>query len=150
MPMRGWRAVAVLAGALALAGCGGGVDGFADRIGAPLRGPLPPADYLTQSDHFAALQRAALSGDYENFALHLRAANPQAVVSQLRDAFGGGPFDVVTLQARTGSRDDRRVAELRGPSGRLYLFIELDRAEGGWNVARYDLGPDRDTTLGRL
>ena len=151
MRMTAWRAAGVLVAALALSACGGGeVSGGADRIGGPQRSALPAADYLTHSDQFAALQSAALAADYDNFAFHLRARDPQAVVAQLRDAFGGGPFDVVTLQARTNSRDHRRVAELRGPAGRLYLYVELDQSAGGWNVARYQLGPDRDTTLGRL
>lgn len=151
MRMTGWRVAGVLAAGLALSACGGDLLGGADRIGGPVqRQALPPADYLTQSDQFAALQSAALAADYENFAFHLRASDPQAVVRQLRDAFAGGPFDVVTIQARTNSRDHRRVAELRGPTDRLYLYIELDQSAGGWNVARYDLSRSRDTTLGRL
>lgn len=139
---------------LALSACGGS-DGGADRIRAsstPTATPavLPPADYLTQSDHFAELQRAALASDYEGFADHLGAGDPQAVVGQLRDAFGGGPFDLYTLDDETGSRGHRRVAELRGPSGRLYLYLELDRADGGWIIDRYELSRDRATSLARL
>lgn len=148
--MTSWRGAALLAGTLALGACGGGADGGADRLGGPQRQALPPADYLTYSDHFAQLQEAALSADYAGFARHLRARDPQDVVSQLHDSFGGEPFDIVTVQARTGRRDHRRVAELRGTAGRLYLYLELDQAQGGWNMARYELGTERNTALGRL
>ena len=155
-PTTGWwrfvsRSGVLLATAVALSGCAGGSEDFgSDRFRIAARAALPPADYLTQSDQFAMLQEAALSSDYEAFAQHLRARNPQAVVGQLNDAFGGGPFDVYTLEARTGSRDHRRIAELRGPAGRLYLYLELDRSAGGWNVARYDLIRDRADALRRL
>lgn len=148
-PITLWRGGIFVAMALAVSACGGG-SGGADRIGVRSAPVLPPADYLTEAAQFAELQRAALSSDYEGFASHLHASDPQAVVGQLRDAFGGGPFDVYTLDAETSSRDHRRVAELRGPSGRLYLYLELDRADGGWNVERYELGRDRSTALARL
>lgn len=139
------RGAWVLASALTLSACGGGGGTTVEVASRP---PLPPADYLTQSDQFAELQRAALAADYETFARHLGAGGE--VVGQLRDAFGGGPFDVYTLQASTGSRDHRRVAELRGPNARLYLYVELDRAAGGWNLDRYELGRDRSGALARL
>lgn len=148
MPIRRWRGGVFVAMALGLSACGGG--GGSDRIQVAARPQLPPADYLTQSDQFASLQEAALSADYEGFANHLHASDPQAVVTQLRDAFAGAPFDLYTLDAETGRREHRRVAELRGPSGRLYLYLELDRAAGGWNVERYELGRDRDSALARL
>lgn len=144
----GWRSGFLLVSLLALTACGG--DGGADRIQVASRPQLPPADYLTQSDQFAELQRAGLAADYQAFADHLRARDPQAVVSQLNDAFAGEPFDAYTIEASTGSREHRRVAELRGQSARLYLFLELDRSEGGWNVARYELGRDRDDAMRRL
>lgn len=143
-----WRGGILVAMALTLSACGGG--GGSDRIGAASRPVLPPADYLTEAAQFAELQRAALAADYQGFANHLHASDPQAVVGQLQDAFGGGPFDVYTLDAETSSRDHRRVAELRGPSGRLYLYLELDRADGGWNVEGYELGRERDAALARL
>lgn len=152
-PFTGWRGGRrglVLAAALALSACAGGDQRAADRIRVASLPQLPPADYLTRSDHFAELQRAALSGDYEGFARHLGAPDARAVVGQLRDAFASGPFDVYTLDARTTSRGHRRVAELRGPSGRLYLYVELDRADGGWTIDRYELGRDRNTALARL
>lgn len=145
-----WRGGAALAAALAVSACGGGGEVGSDRIQVAARPQLPPADYLTQSDQFASLQEAALSSDYQGFARHLRARDPQAVIAQLNDAFGGDPFDIYTLDARTRSRDHRRVAELRGPAGRLYLYLELDRSDGGWNVARYELGRDRDDVFRRL
>ena len=148
MSITGWRGGVLAMMALGLSACGGA--GGSDRIEVAARPQLPPADYLTQSDQFASLQEAALSADYEGFARHLHASDPQAVVAQLRDAFSGAPFDLYTLDARTGRSGHRRVAELRGPSGRLYLYVELDRAEGGWNVERYVLGRDRDTALARL
>jgi hypothetical protein len=148
MSITGWRGGVLAVTALGLSACGG--SGGADRIEVAARPQLPPADYLTQSDQFASLQEAALSADYEDFARHLHASDPQAVVAQLRDAFSGAPFDLYTLDARTGRGGDRRVAELRGLSGRLYLYLELDRAAGGWNVERYVLGRDRDTALARL
>ena len=148
MSITGWRGGVLAMMVLWLSACGGG--GGSDRIQVAARPQLPPADYLTQSDQFASLQEAALSADYEGFAHHLHASDPQAVVAQLRDAFSGAPFDLYTLDTRTGRGGHRRVAELRGPSGRLYLYLELDRAAGGWNVERYELGRDRDTALARL
>jgi hypothetical protein len=143
-----WRGGVLVAMALGLSACAGG--GGSDRIEVASHPQLPPADYLTQSDQFASLQEAALSADYAAFAQHLHAGDPQAVVAQLQDAFAGAPFDLYTLDAETGRNGHRRVAELRGPSGRLYLYLELDRAEGGWNVERYELGRDRDSALARL
>ncbi len=143
----GWRSGFLLACLLMLTACGGADS---DRIQVAARPQLPPADYLTQSDQFAELQRAALAADYRAFAQALHAGDPQAVVAQLTDAFAGKPFDAYTLEAHTGSREHQRVAELRGDSARLYLYLELDRSPGGWNVGHYALGRDRDEAMRRL
>jgi hypothetical protein len=120
------------------------------QVEVPARPALPPADYRTNADQFADLQRAALAGDYSEFARHLGRGDEEAVVAQLQDAFGGAPFDVYTADAVTNNFAHRRLVELRGPSARLYLYLALDRAPGGWNLAGYQLGQDREALARRL
>ena len=123
---------------LALSACGGG-----PRVEVAQRPPLPPADFRTQADQFAELQVSALAADYVSFARFLGATDEQAVVARLTEAFSGAPFDVYTADAETDSWGHRRLVELRGPGARLYLYLGLNRAPGGWNIAGYELGRDR-------
>ncbi len=130
--------------ALALSACSGpGVE-------VPQRPPLPAADFRTQAEQFAELQRAGLAADYPAFARYLDARDEQAVVAQLTEAFGGGPFDVYTADAETDDGAHRRLVELRGPGARLYLYLALDEAPGGWNMAGWELGHDRAAIARRL
>jgi hypothetical protein len=114
------------------------------------RPPLPAADFRTQADQFADLQGAALAADYVSFARFLGARDEGAVVARLTEAFGGGPFDLYTVDTTTDDWAHRRLVELRGPGARLYLYLGLDRAPGGWNIAGYELGRDRAAIAGRL
>lgn len=127
----------LVAALLALSACGG------RDVEVPQRAALPQADFRTRADQFAELQRAGLSADYPAFARSLGAGDEQAVVAQLAEAFGGGPFDVYTADAETDSWAHRRLVELRGPGARLYLYLGLSRAPGGWNIAGWELGRDR-------
>ena len=136
----GLHAAVLLAGAA----CAGPTVDVAQRP------PLPAADFRTQADQFAELQGAALVGDYQSFARFLGARDEEAVVAQLTDAFGGAPFDVYTADAATDGGAHRRLVELRGPGARLYLYLGLDRAPGGWNIAGYELGRDRAAIAARL
>lgn len=139
---------------MTLAACAGGAERAgveaADRIAAPQRAPVPDADFRTESEQFAALQRAALAADYVAFARGLGARDPDAVVAQLTEAFGGAPFDAYTIGEQMRSRDHRRAVELRGTKDRLYLYLELDRSAGGWNVDEYELGRDRGAVTRKL
>lgn len=151
------RSGALIAVALSLGACGDAVDG-ADRIGAGNRAVMAGSThsavssgkYRTASEQFAELQEAALSADYNAFAEHLGAGDVAAVVARLEDSFGGAPFDVYTLEAEDGARRHRRAAELRGPYGRLYLYLELAREGGGWAVRRAEFEPDRAALLAYL
>lgn len=145
----------LLVAALALGACGDDVNGT-DRIGAggDISGGSPSelseGKYRTASEHFAELQQAALSADYNAFARHMGADNAEAVVTRLEESFGGAPFDVYTLDVENGAGEHRRAAELRGPSGRLYLYLELAREGGGWAVRRAEFEPDRAAALAYL
>lgn len=138
----GWLLVAAL---MALASCG--ANGGAEVPGRP---DLPSADFATRDDQFAALQHAALTADYGKFANVLGASDPAEVVARLNQAFGGDPFDVYTDRAETDSDEHERLIELRGTKGRLYLYVRLEKAPGGWNMAGYELGRDRAAIAGRL
>ena len=129
---------------LSVAACAG------PQVDVAQRPPLPAADFRTQADQFAELQAAALDADYTSFARFLGARDEEAVVAQLTDAFGGGPFDLYTADAETDGGAHRRLVELRGPGARLYLYLGLDQAPGGWNIAGYELGRDRAAIAGRL
>jgi len=142
--------------ALVLGACSDGVGG-ADRIGAGVAADsaggsseLSDSGYRTASEHFAELQRAALSADYNAFAEHMGARDTEAVITRLEESFGGAPFDVYTLEVKNGAREHRRAAELRGPSGREYLYLELAHEGGGWAVRRAELARDRASALARL
>ncbi|MFK7945361.1 MAG: hypothetical protein AB8B85_20965 [Paracoccaceae bacterium] len=106
-----------------------------------------PAEYVSYSDQFAGLQTAGLRGRYSEFAGHLKAPDPASVTNTLQRFFQGRPFDVYTLSATTGPQTHQRLVELRSTSGRLYLYVELDKVPGGWNVAEYKLD-NKKTTFG--
>lgn len=145
------RLIAGLAGLCLMSAC---ADGTArppgTDAGAKAAAPTVRADYATYTDHFVALQSAALKGDYPGFAGHLKSANPQTVVTLLQSNFAGRPFDVYTAQARTSATDHRRVVELRGTGGRLYLFLVLDKVTGGWKVTSYEIDRNRNAIVTRL
>lgn len=139
---------------LILAGCAdptargpGAADG---ATAARQTAPVVNADYTTFTDHFAALQRAGLGADYAGFAGHLKDAAPQTLIADLQANFAGAPFDLYTQKSKTSATQHRRVLELRGPRGRLYMFLELDKVTGGWNVAKCSIDRDRNTIVARL
>lgn len=142
----GWRGSVALAALLLLGACAGG----GERAEVPQRQSLPPADFRTQAEQFADLQEAALAADYLSFARFLGARDEQATVAQLTEAFGGIAFDVYTADSETDNWTHRRLVELRGPRGRLYLVTALNRAPGGWDIAGFELGRDRKAIAPRL
>jgi hypothetical protein len=141
-----WRHALVSLALLSFAACEGG----APEVQVPPRAALPPADYRIEAEQFAGLQRAALAADYAAFAEELGARDTDGVTAELGQAFGGGPFDVYTAHAVTTDRAHSRLVELRGRSARLYLYLALDRVPGGWDIAGYQLGRDREAIAGRL
>ncbi len=144
--LRGVLAGMMLASAAILAGCEGG----AGAGGGLTAVETPKAAYPTESAHFGALQKAALSADYPSFATHLGSAEPQSIVQTLTLRFGGRPFDVYTEMAKTDARSHRRLVELRTTSGRLYLFVELAKVAGGWDIAAHELTPQRSVAQSRM
>ena len=113
--------------------------------------PAAPApDYATTGDHFADLQRAGLAGSYGEFAKHLKAADPKTVTDALQRSFRGGAFDVYTRRSSESGARFQRLVELRSTSGRLYLYVAMDRVPGGWVVSGYDLDRKRDVIMARL
>ena len=110
----------------------------------------PAPDYLTSADHFASLQRAGLGADYQAFARHLKPADAKLVTDALQRSFRGGPFDVYTRKSVETDAGYKRLVELRSTSGRLYLYVELDRVTGGWVVSGYDIDRKRDAVMARL
>jgi hypothetical protein len=136
----------LFAALLALAACAAETP----SVHVPARPALPPADYRTQAGQFAELQRAALAADYAAFAEALGGRGAENLVAELTAAFGGAPFDVYTADARTDAWGHRRLIELRGTAARLYLVTALNASPGGWDVAGYQLGRDRDAIAGRL
>ena len=122
--------------------------------GAPGAGPAakatPDPDYVTYTDHFAALQKAGLNGNYASFVGHLKPADPAPLLADLQRSFRGKPFDVYTRRAATGPSDHRRFVELRSTDGRLYLFLKLDKVPGGWAIAEYDLGRNEAAISAKL
>ena len=132
-----------------LAACAG-APGAASSTAATAEAASPAPDYLTASDHFAALQSAGLSASYAEFARHLKAADAKTVTDALQRSFRGGPFDVYTRKSAETDGAYRRVVELRSTSGRLHLFVTLDRVSRGWVVSGYELDRRRDAVLARL
>lgn len=110
----------------------------------------PAARFLSRSDHFDALQSAGLKGDYAEFADLLEGADTTAIVTTLRQSFGGRPFDAYTSKSQNTQTSHKRLLELRGTGGRLYLYVELDKVSGGWNLATYDLDRSRANLVGKL
>src|SRR5690625_124705 len=155
MQSRICRSGALIAAALLLGACGDEVGG-ADRIGAGQSqgqgagATLSAGEYRTASDHFAELQQAGLAADYVGFAEHMGKGDAEAVIARLEESFGGAPFDLYTLDVENSAREQRRAAELRGPDARLYLYLELARAGGGWTVRRAEFEPDRAAALAAL
>jgi len=107
-------------------------------------------DYATYSQHFLALQDAGLKADYNAFAGHLDPADLATVVRRLDVSFGGQPFDVFTQKTDNSATTHRRLIELRGQRGRLYLAVRLERVSGGWKFAGYTIGRDRHTVMAQL
>lgn len=113
--------------------------------------PTSPApDYATTADHFAGLQSAGLSAGYAEFAKHLKAADPKTVTDALQRSFRGGPFDVYTRKYSETDGRFQRLVELRSTSGRLYLYVSMDRVPGGWIVSGHDLDRKRAVIMARL
>ena len=110
----------------------------------------PKADHATHAEHFAALQRAGLAGNYPAFAGLLKPQDPAQVTAALQASFRGGPFDVYTQKSAQSSNSHERLVELRSTSGRLYLYLKLDKVPGGWALAGYDLGRSRNGVAARL
>ncbi|MEM1299802.1 MAG: hypothetical protein AAGH68_11035 [Pseudomonadota bacterium] len=139
--------VLMFAVVLALCACGkGGPSGSSSAGDAGLSASASssePPQYATSAEQFAGLQRAGLSGDYRAFAGHLKAEDPQAVTTKLQQSFGGRPFDVYTRAAKPGEDAHRRLVELRSTTGRMYLYVALDKVPGGWRVADYRLDRKR-------
>ena len=132
-----------------LAACAEGANRSADT-GGKARPAAAAPDFPTYTDHFAALQQAALRGNYQDFARHLKANDAQGLVGQLNASFSGQPFDIYTAKSRTSATDHRRIVELRGTAGRLYLFLVLDKVVGGWTMASYDIDRNRNAIITRL
>lgn len=131
-----------LAACAAGPGAGGG--------GAAAKPASPAPDYVTTADHFAGLQRAGLGAGYAEFAKHLKAADPKAVTDALQRSFRGGPFDVYTRKYTEADGRFQRLVELRSTSGRLYLYVSMDRVPGGWVVSGHDLDRKRAVIMARL
>lgn len=144
-----FKSASVLLAAGLLAACAP-QGGTASGGGAASDTPVREAEYLTRSGHFEALQDAALKADYARFAGLLQAPDPQAVVASLQQSFSGRPFDAYTAQSRNTNSAHKRLLELRGTGGRLYLYVELDKVPGGWDLARYDMGRSRTSVLSNL
>lgn len=141
---------AVLGVIFALSACAPQAGTTPGQSGTTTAPPVEPADYTTETNHFQSLQRAALGGDYLAFAEHLKAQDAQVVVAQLQQSFGGRPFDVYTAKSQTNATVHKRVVELRGTGARLYLFLELEKVPGGWNVGTYQIERDRRRIVTRL
>ena len=137
-------ALVVCAGLLsACGGQGGEHDAMATAA-------VSEAQYQTQAGHYRELQRAGLTGNYTSFAKHLSGDATDTLVTALNQAFGGRPFDVYTWKAEETQAGLRRLVELRSSSGRLYLFVQLDRVPGGWNVSRWDISRNRAAITAQL
>ncbi len=123
----------------------------ADGTGGQAKPEAPaPADYLTKTDQYAALTKAAVSADYPAFARHIGAKDPAPVVATLSQNFRGQPFDAYTRRAVEEASAHKRLIELRTTSGRLYLFLAMEKVETGWNLADYELTRSRAAATARL
>ncbi|MEM7057128.1 MAG: hypothetical protein AAF557_06035 [Pseudomonadota bacterium] len=142
-------AVAMLLMAM-LAACENGASGSAGSTEGSSTQESTKAEYLTDSAYFQDLQAAALRGDYAAFAGFLKASDPTVVVSQLQQSFAGRPFDAYTAKSQTSATAHKRIVELRGTGGRLYLYLELDKVAGGWNVGEHQLDRNRRRIVTRL
>lgn len=147
-PLSVLRAGIAVIGVCALAACEAGVGGATSSAPAAPQAPAP--DFATATDHFASLQRAGLGANYVDFAKHLKAADPKIVTDALQRSFRGGAFDVYTRKSAEKGSSFQRLVELRSTSGRLYLFVELDRVPGGWIVKGHDLDRKRSVIMARL
>ena len=140
-----------IAGAIAilglLAAC---ADGAADGQAATGTGDTRQAQYATYSDQFAELQTTGLRGDYPGFARALKVDDPASVVAQLNRSFRGQPFDVFTRDATSAPSSHKRAVELRSRTGRMYLFVEMEKVPGGWVVSGHDLSRQSEPILARL
>ena len=133
------RAVLAMTAVCVLGACAQGGQSTSQGAGAAPEVQSDPPQYATSAEQFAGLQRAGLSADYRAFAGHLKADDPAAVTAELQSSFQGRPFDVYTKTAEPGAEAHKRLVELRSTTGRLYLFVELDKVPGGWRVAEYKL-----------
>ena len=131
-----------------LTACAGGPS--ADGQGSSGATDGRQAQYATYSDQFAELQTSGLRGDYPGFAHALKVDDPDTVVAQLNRSFRGKPFDVFTRNAKEGPSSHKRTVELRSTSGRMYLFVEMEKVQGGWVVSGHDLSRQREPILARL
>jgi hypothetical protein len=147
-PRSGLRSALVVLCLGAVTACAGGPG--ADGSGTSAKPTTQAPDYATTGDHFAGLQRAGLAGSYTEFAKHLKAADPKTVTDALQLSFRGGPFDVYTRKSSESGARFQRLVELRSTSGRLYLYVSMDRVPGGWVVSGHDLDRKREVIMARL
>lgn len=169
LPMRGPFGIrsglagsALFVGALALGGCGAQSGaGGAPSAGAAKPAPAAPritqpqpqqpeVDYDTYTQHFIALQSAGLAADYDSFISHMAESAQPAVMAAIRDAFGGQAFDSSTAKTFNSATHHRRMVELRGTRSRLYLYVELTKVPGGWEVTQSEIGRNRGRIVANL
>ena len=131
-----------------LAACAAGPG--AGGNGAATTPASPAPDYATTGEHFAGLQRAGLGAGYAEFAKHLKASDAKSVTDALQRSFQGGPFDVYTRKSTETDKQFQRLVELRSTTGRLYLYVSLDRVPGGWIVTGHELDRKRSVIMARL
>jgi len=144
------KAAGALLAALALTACGPNPGGPAAAPDKPAQPATPAAEYATATQHFIALQQAGLTADYDGFVRHLAEADRAAVKSALAATFAGQSFDSYTARAQGSATAYKRLVELRGTGGRLYLYVELQKVPGGWAVAGTEIGRDRRAMVTRL
>lgn len=123
----------------ALASCSGAPTG---PEGSP-KAAQTVGEYASFTDYFAKLQGAGLKADYPAFARLLKAGDPAPVLQDLQRSFRGAPFDAYTANSFFNKSHHRRVVELRNTTGRLYLYLELDKIGPRWSLAHYELGRDK-------
>lgn len=135
----------VLVSALGVLGACAGTGQATGEASAPA-----PSDYPTYTAQFAELTKAAVSADYPLFAKHIGAQDAAPVVAALTKSFRGQPFDAYTRRAVAGDTAYLRFVELRNTTGRLYLFLAMDKTETGWNLSGYELTRKRAAVEARL